>query len=259
MDVGSPALFPSSPHTTTVPVVSEIKFKNTGYSLEGKRLVGPLNVEIETGETVVFLGASGSGKTTTLRLVNGLILPTSGKVEVSGVRTDVVNLVELRRSIGYVIQEVGLLPHMTVAQNTGLVLRLLGRGSEEMARRTGELLQMVHLDADELGNRLPHQLSGGQRQRVGVARALAADPAILLCDEPFGAVDAATRGALQIEFLELTRELRKTVIFVTHDVSEATLLGDRIAVFDEGTIGFIGTRAEFEKSDKSCVTRLRNP
>ena len=255
----SSSLFRSSPSATTVIVVSEIVFQETCYSIDGKRLVGPLNLQVEAGETIAFLGASGSGKTTTLRLVNGLLIPSAGSVSVAGKRTDSTDLVTLRRSIGYVIQEVGLLPHMTIAQNTSLVLRLLGRSPAEMEERTLEMLSLVHLEADDLGQRYPHQLSGGQRQRVGVARALAANPSILLCDEPFGSVDAATRRLLQREFFDLTRTLKKTVIFVTHDVREATYLGDRIAVFEGGEIGFLGTSEEFETSETPCVTSLRDP
>lgn len=206
---------------------------------------------------VVLLGRSGSGKTTTLRLINALLTPTSGEVWVDGRRTTDWPVVALRRSIGYVIQEVGLLPHLTVARNVGLVPRLAGWAADRIAARVAELLELVGLAAADFGGRLPHELSGGERQRVGLARALAADPPVLLCDEPFGAVDPLTRAELEREFGALTRRLRKTVVLVTHDVREALRLADRIALLDDGRLRFLGTPDEFRATDDPVVGAYR--
>ena len=234
-----------------------VRFTDATYGVDGRRLVGPLNFDIYAGETVVLVGASGSGKTTTLRLVNRLLEPTGGAVFVDGKSTMEWDAIALRRRIGYVIQEVGLFPHLTVAQNVGIVPRLLGRGGDPLKARVAELLELVGLSAVEFAARLPHQLSGGQRQRVGVARALAADPPILLCDEPFGAVDPITRSELQKEFKRLAAQLGKTVLFVTHDVSEAARLADRIALFENGNIVFLGPINEFTDSTEPSVVALR--
>jgi osmoprotectant transport system ATP-binding protein len=200
---------------------------------DGTVAVGDLTLEIPTGEITVLLGSSGCGKTTTLRMINRLIEPTSGTIELDGRDLGSVPVHELRRGIGYVIQQAGLFPHRTVADNIATVPRLLGWDKERQRRRALELLELVGLDQG-MADRYPSQLSGGQQQRVGVARALAADPPVLLMDEPFGAVDPVRRGALQQEFRRLQRELGKTVVFVTHDVDEAVLLGDRIAIMREG-------------------------
>ncbi|RMI41348.1 ABC transporter ATP-binding protein [Streptomyces triticirhizae] len=202
----------------------------------GTVAVDDLDFEVAEGELVTLVGPSGCGKTTTMRLVNRLEEPTSGRILLGGEDIAGVDPVRLRRRIGYVIQQVGLFPHRTVLDNTATVPVLLGRGRKAARRRAAELLELVGLDPAVYGGRYPDQLSGGQRQRVGVARALAADPPVLLMDEPFGAVDPVVRERLQNEFLRLQREVRKTVLFVTHDIEEAVRLGDRIAVFGQGRI-----------------------
>lgn len=213
-----------------------IEFRAVAYTLpNGQQLLSGLNLQVQRGETLVLLGRSGSGKTTTLKLVNRLLTPSAGEVLVNGAPTAESDVIRLRRSIGYVIQDTGLFPHYTVEKNIGLVPRIEGWPAEKIHLRVEELLQLIGLEA-RLASRYPHQLSGGQRQRVGVARALAADPAILLMDEPFGALDALTRDQLQREFLSLQQRLNKTVVFVTHDLREALRLGSRIALMDAGRL-----------------------
>ncbi|KAB8189898.1 ATP-binding cassette domain-containing protein [Nonomuraea phyllanthi] len=192
-------------------------------------------MDIPAGELVVFVGPSGCGKTTTMKMINRLVEPTSGEIRIGGRDVLSLNPDELRRHIGYAIQQVGLFPHLTVAQNIGLVPKLLGWSQEKIAARVEELLTLVHLEPGAFTDRYPRQLSGGQQQRVGVARALAADPPVMLMDEPFGATDPITREHLQNEFVRLQKQLRKTIIFVTHDFEEAIKLGDRIAVLREGS------------------------
>lgn len=203
-----------------------------------------LSLEIADGETLVLLGSSGCGKTTTLKMINRLIEMTRGSIEVDGVSVTEQDPVRLRRGIGYVFQGIGLFPHMTVEENVSIVLRLEGRPSEERRERARKLLTLVDLPAEEFAPRWPRDLSGGQQQRVGVARALANDPAHLLMDEPFGALDALTRDALQQEVLRLKERLGKTIVFVTHDIFEALTLADRIAVMHEGRLEQIGTKEE---------------
>ncbi|KEI45662.1 ABC transporter [Saccharopolyspora rectivirgula] len=195
--------------------------------------VESVTMTIPAGETVVLVGPSGSGKTTTMRMINRLIEPTSGKITIGG--QDVMRLHpdKLRREIGYAIQQTGLFPHMTVAENIGMVPKLVGWSKKRITERVDEMLELVNLDPHEFRGRYPRQLSGGQQQRVGVARALAANPPVLLMDEPFGAVDPITRGVLQDELMNLQAELGKTIVFVTHDFDEAVKLGDRIAVLGE--------------------------
>ena len=225
-----------------------IEFRDIAYALpNGQPLLSGLNLEVQRGETLVLLGRSGSGKTTTLKLVNRLLTPTGGEVRVNGAPTAESDVIRLRRSIGYVIQDVGLFPHFTVERNIGLVPRIEGWTAERIHLRVVELLQMVGL-GEQMASRYPHQLSGGQRQRVGVARALAADPAILLMDEPFGALDALTRDQLQREFLSLQRRLGKTLIFVTHDLREALRLGSRIALMDAGRLVTVLSPENFLRS-----------
>jgi osmoprotectant transport system ATP-binding protein len=195
-------------------------------------LLSDLNLQVRRGETLVLLGRSGSGKTTTLKLINRLLLPSGGEVRVNGAPADVIRL---RRSIGYVIQDVGLFPHYTVERNIALVPTIEGWAEERIRARVQELLRVVGLEP-QLASRYPRELSGGQRQRVGVARALAADPPILLMDEPFGALDPLTRDELQREFLDLQQRLRKTVVFVTHDLREALRLGSSIALMEAGRL-----------------------
>jgi osmoprotectant transport system ATP-binding protein len=234
-----------------------VVFRDARLTIGGQRVVGPLRFAVERGETVILLGRSGSGKTTTLRLANALLLPSEGEVIVEGRATTAWDPVRLRRSAGYVIQEVGLLPHFTVANNVSLVPRLERWPAARRTARAAELLELVGLPPDPYASRYPHQLSGGQRQRVGLARALAADPPILLCDEPFGAVDPVTRRDLQQEFAALADRLGKTVLFVTHDVREALALGDRIALLDDGIVRFLGTPDGFSRSTDPAVQTFR--
>jgi osmoprotectant transport system ATP-binding protein len=219
-----------------------VEFSGVGYSVGGRQVLRDFNLSVEKGETVVLLGRSGSGKTTALKLVNGLIFPTSGQVVVEGKPTTEWNSVELKRRIGYVIQEAGLFPHFTVAANIGIVPRLAGWPPEKIAARVREML--VNVGLPEYAERYPRSLSGGQRQRVGVARALAAHPTILLLDEPFGALDPVTRLDLQRQF----RDLHETSIFVTHDVREALMLASRVALLRDGRLEVLAAPQEFVKS-----------
>ncbi|MFC7535436.1 ABC transporter ATP-binding protein [Actinoplanes sp. GCM10030250] len=201
---------------------------------DGTAAVSGFSLEVRAGELAVLIGPSGSGKSTILRMINRLIEPTSGVIAIDGRNVLQQDPVELRRQIGYVIQNVGLFPHHTVRTNVGTVPRLLGWDRKRVETRSDELLDLVGLDPARYGKRYPHELSGGQRQRVGVARALAADPLVLLMDEPFSAVDPIVRGRLQEEFLRLQDAVRKTIVLVTHDIDEAVRMGDRIAVLAEG-------------------------
>ena len=231
-----------------------IEFVNVTYRIAGNRtLISDLNLSIRRGETLMLLGRSGSGKTTTLKLINRLLQHSQGQVMVDGRSTAEWDVIQLRRHIGYAIQEAGLFPHYTVKKNVALVPRLEHWDATRIASRVREVLQLVGLPYDQFADRYPDQLSGGQRQRVGLARALAADPQILLMDEPFGALDPITRAELQHEFMDLKKKLSKTVVFVTHDVSEALLLGDRIALMDSGTLKGIFTPAEFLYSTNEFV------
>ena len=208
------------------------------YAVDG------ISLTVTEGETLVLLGSSGCGKTTTLKMINRLVEPSAGRITVDGRNIVEQDLIALRRSIGYVFQGIGLLPHLSVAENVGIVLRLTGIPRKQRRQRAHELLQLVDLDPGVYGDQYPAQLSGGQQQRVGVARALAADPRYLLMDEPFGAVDALTRDSLQQELLALKARLRKTIIFVTHDIFEALILADRIAVMHAGRIEQVGAPSE---------------
>lgn len=205
------------------------------YPNQDNDAVSGLSMEIKRGEFVVLVGPSGCGKTTTLRMLNRLVEPTAGKIWIDGQDVTHVDPDQLRRGIGYVIQQIGLLPHLTIADNIALVPKLIGTPKRERRERSRELLELVGLDPEVYANRYPKQLSGGQQQRVGVARALAADPPVMLMDEPFGAVDPVAREKLQMEFLRLQKKIRKTIVMVTHDIDEALLLGDRIAIFDVGS------------------------
>jgi len=224
-----------------------VEFRDVTYSIPGAPapIINNLNLTVQPGETLVLLGESGCGKTTTLKLVNRLYTPTSGEVVVEGKSTTEWDAINLRRRIGYVIQEGGLFPHFTIARNVGLVPSLSGWDEQKTKSRVDELLKLVGLEPSRFAERYPRELSGGQRQRVGVARALAADPALLLLDEPFGALDPLTRASLQKEFGELTKRLGKTAILVTHDVREALLLGSRIALMHAGEIVLLETPKGF--------------
>jgi len=227
----------------------KIEFRRVRYLAGGSTILDGVDVDIHSGETLVLLGESGCGKTTTLKMINRLLDPTEGEVLVNGRSTVDWDPTELRRGIGYVLQEAGLLPHFSVADNVGLTPWLNGWSEERRATRIREMLDLVGLPSEKYGDRFPHELSGGQRQRVGLARALAADPEILLFDEPFGALDAITRSRLQREFADLVRSLAKTVVFVTHDLQEAMRLADRIALMDRGKILLIDTPDGFAKSE----------
>lgn len=222
-----------------------VAFRNVSCRLGGKDVLRGLSLDVEAGETLVLLGRSGSGKTTALKMVNALLLPSAGEVLVEGTPTAAWDAIRLRRRIGYVIQEAGLFPHFTVEQNVGLVPRLEGWPAEKIRARVHALLEQVGLPPAQFAARYPRELSGGQRQRVGVARALAADPPILLFDEPFGALDPVTRVELQRQFLALRREIGKTAIFVTHDVREALLVATRIALLHDGRLAVLAAPAEF--------------
>ena len=212
---------------------------------DGTVAVESLDLEVNAGELVVLVGPSGCGKSTTLKMINRLIEPTTGTIEIDGRNVTGEDPVKLRRGIGYVIQQVGLFPHQKIIANVMTVPLLYGESKATARERASELLDMVGLDPATYGSRYPHQLSGGQRQRVGVARALAADPPVLLMDEPFGAVDPVVRVHLQDEFLKVQRELGKTVVLVTHDIDEAVKMGDRVAVFAVGgRLAQFGTPAE---------------
>jgi len=237
-----------------------VEFRDVTYSIPGAPapIINNLNLTVQPGETLVLLGESGCGKTTTLKLVNRLYTPTSGKVVVEGKSTTEWDAINLRRRIGYVIQEGGLFPHFTIARNVGLVPSLSGWDEQKTKSRVDELLKLVGLEPSRFAERYPRELSGGQRQRVGVARALAADPALLLLDEPFGALDPLTRASLQKEFGELTKRLGKTAILVTHDVREALLLGSRIALMHAGEIVLLETPKGFLVSENAKAQAYLN-
>lgn len=222
-----------------------VEFRDVSFQVNDRVLLSQLNLIVEGGEALILLGRSGSGKTTTLKLIDRLLVPTGGRVFVNDRPTTAWNPIELRRRIGYVIQEIGLFPHLTIAQNVGLIPSLEKWKKARIQSRVDELLNLVGLEPETFAQRYPHQLSGGQRQRVGVARALAADPPILLMDEPFGALDPITRLELQRQFQYLQQQLGKTVIFVTHDIQEALFLGTRIGLMYEGNLVSLGTPAAF--------------
>ena len=223
-----------------------IRLTHVSKSFDGglSHAVKDLSFQVDDGETLVLLGSSGCGKTTTLKMINRLIQLTQGTIQVDGKDVMEQDPVGLRRRIGYVFQGIGLFPHMTIEQNVGLVPSLLGWSSKRRRERVQELLDLVGLLPEDYAERFPDELSGGQQQRVGVVRALAADPEHLLMDEPFGALDALTRETLQQELLTLKKQLKKTIIFVTHDIFEALLIGDRIAILHEGNLEQIGTKKQ---------------
>jgi len=225
-----------------------IQFQNVTYSINGTvrhKIVSEIQLSVDSGQTLVLLGRSGSGKTTLLKLINRLLVPTTGRVVVRERSTTEWDAIQLRRGIGYVIQDAGLFPHFTVAQNVALVPSLENWDAARTTARVNELLALIGLEPAQFASRKPHELSGGQRQRVGVARALAADPPILLMDEPFGALDPVTRAELQREFSALAKRLSKTIVFVTHDLREALLLASRIILLEKGRVVADATPHEF--------------
>ena len=225
-----------------------VEFRNVSFAIAGKQILSDLNFTVEAGETLVLLGRSGSGKSTALKLTNGMLFPTGGEVLVDGRSTREWDPIGLKRRMGYVIQEVGLFPHFTVARNVGLVPRLEGWKDADVERRVDQLLDTVGLPPSEFRARYPRQVSGGQRQRIGVARALAADPPVLLFDEPFGALDPVTRLELQQQFLGWRQVFHKTSIFVTHDVREALRLASRIVLLAHGSVDTVAKPDEFERA-----------
>jgi osmoprotectant transport system ATP-binding protein len=232
--------------------VAYLSFRDVSYTAANRQILDRISFEVERGETLVLLGRSGSGKTTALRLINRMLTPSSGTISVDGQDIAALDPIALRRRTGYVIQEFGLLPHWTVGQNVALVPRLLGWTEQRQKERARELLEQVGLG--EMAERPPRQLSGGQRQRVGVARALAAEPGLLLFDEPFGALDPVTRHEMQQQFLRLQERYQVAAVFVTHDLLEALKIGTRIAVLDAGRIECLVPREEFLEVNKP-VTR----
>ena len=231
-----------------------VEFAKVSYTLaDGRVLLRDISLELEAGTTTALLGRSGSGKTTLLRMVNELVRPTSGEVRVAGKATGDYDTVALRRSIGYVIQETGLFPHMTVERNAGLALELAGRPKQEIAARVREVMALAGLGYEEFRARYPWQLSGGQRQRVGLARALATDPMVLLMDEPFGALDPLTRAEMQTMLRGLLEKVGKTVLLVTHDLDEALYLAQRVVFLSEGSVAADLSPEEVVGSDNPHV------
>jgi osmoprotectant transport system ATP-binding protein len=236
------------------PLQSAIEFREVEYRVpSGNVLLSDLSLGVRRGETLMLLGRSGSGKTTCLKLINRLLVPSAGEVLVENKPNQVWDPIQLRRGIGYAIQDVGLFPHYTVWDNVALVPTLEKWDGQRIAKRVEEVLQLVGLPSRDFAKRYPNQLSGGQRQRVGLARALAADPPILLMDEPFGALDPITRADIQMEFKKLQERLGKTIVFVTHDVGEALMLGDRIALMEAGQMRSIHKPEEFLQSSDPSV------
>ena len=226
-------------------MAAAVRFHNVSYEIGGRRILDGINLTIEEGETLVLLGRSGSGKTTLLRTVNRLVEPTSGDVQFGGRPVLEWDVIQLRRQIGYVIQDGGLFPHISVERNVGLVPKLQEWSQERIRTRVAELLDMMALPAAVYASRYPRELSGGEKQRVGIARALAANPSLLLLDEPFAALDPVTRFDMQQHFLELRRTLGKTAIFVTHDIREALTVASRIALLRGGQLEVVASPAEF--------------
>lgn len=232
---------------------TKIKFRNINKSFGDKEIIKDLSFDIEEGQFITILGSSGSGKTTTLKMVNRLIEPNSGQIEINDKEIKEYDLIELRRQIGYVVQQIGLFPHITIEKNIATVPELLGWEPEKIKERVTELMALIQLPYSEYANRYPKQLSGGQQQRIGVARALAANPQIMLLDEPFGSVDAITRKELQTQIKAIHAELdSKTFLFVTHDINEAFLLGDRVMIMDKGRIEQYDTPQNIIKNPKGA-------
>ena len=230
-----------------------VEFRNVDFRVGNVQILKNVNLEVKEGEILVLLGESGCGKTTTLKLINRLIEPTNGEVLFEGKATAVWDSIKLRRRIGYVLQEAGLFPHFDVEKNVALVLDLENWPENKKQARTVEMLKLVGLESKKFAKRYPGELSGGQKQRVGIARALAADPHMLLLDEPFGALDAITRSYLQKEFVKLVKALGKTAVFVTHDLQEAFALGTRICLMDKGEIVLVENPGSFRENDLPLV------
>ncbi|MGO4942929.1 ABC transporter ATP-binding protein [Ruoffia tabacinasalis] len=232
---------------------TKIKFRNINKSFGDKEIIKDLSFDIEEGQFITILGSSGSGKTTTLKMVNRLIEPNSGQIEINEKEIKEYDLIELRRKIGYVVQQIGLFPHITIEKNIATVPELLGWEPEKIKERVTELMALIQLPYSEYAHRYPKQLSGGQQQRIGVARALAANPQIMLLDEPFGSVDAITRKELQTQIKAIHAELdSKTFLFVTHDINEAFLLGDRVMIMNKGRIEQYDTPQNIIKNPKGA-------
>lgn len=227
-----------------------ISFKEVSKSYGDKKVLKNFNLNLSKGEFVTVIGSSGSGKTTTLKLINGLLKPDSGNIIINGEDIKNKNITEIRKNIGYVIQGIGLFPHMTVEKNISFVLDLDKNDKDATKRKVKELMKVVHLE-EELINRYPRELSGGQKQRVGIARALAKEPDILLMDEPFGAVDEITRKSLQDEIIKIQKKLNMTIFFITHDIDEALKLGSIVIVMNKGKIEQVGTPKELKESPKT--------
>lgn len=234
-------------------MTAAIEFKNVSKRFQNAThpALDEINLTIEEGEFVTIVGTSGCGKTTLIKHINRLVEADSGKIEIFGQDIYSLEVTELRKKIGYVIQQIGLFPHMTIAKNIATVPRMLGWDDDRIEKRVKELMDLVNLDAEELLDRYPSQLSGGQQQRIGLARALAADPQVMLLDEPFGAVDAINRNILQNELLNIHKKNKKTVLFVTHDINEAFKLGNRIILMDKGKIQQFGTPDEILHSPEN--------
>jgi len=228
-----------------------LEIRSVSYAIDGRPVLRGINLEVGVGETLVLLGRSGSGKTTLLKAINGLVAPAAGEIRFEGKPAADWDLIRLRRRMGFVIQDAGLFPHWTVERNVGLVPRLEGWEEARVAQRTKGLLAAVGLDPAEFRGRYPRALSGGQRQRIGIARALAADPPLLLLDEPFAALDPITRFDLQRQFLALRREMGKAAVFVTHDVREALMMATRIALLKDGAVELLAGPDEFRRSENT--------
>ncbi|MBZ9689196.1 ABC transporter ATP-binding protein [Clostridium estertheticum] len=225
-----------------------IDFKNVNKSINGKIILKNINITIEKGQLVVFIGPSGCGKTTTLKMINKLLTPTSGEILIDGEKIGEKNTIKLRRNMGYVIQQAGLLPHLTIGENIGLIASIEKMPKDKIKAKVLELLNLVGLAPDDYMNKYPKQLSGGQQQRVGVARALVMDPDVILMDEPFSALDPITKTQLQDEIFNIQQNFKKTIIFVTHDMDEALKLGDKICILDAGSVVQFDTPEEILKN-----------
>ena len=225
-----------------------IDFKNVNKSINGKVILKDINITIEKGQLVVFIGPSGCGKTTTLKMINKLLTPTSGEILINGDKIEEKNTIKLRRNMGYVIQQAGLLPHLTIGDNIGLIATMEKMPKEKIKEKVIELLNLVGLDPEDYINKYPKELSGGQQQRVGVARALVMDPDVILMDEPFSALDPITKAQLQDEIFNIQQNFKKTIIFVTHDMDEALKLGDKICIMDAGSVIQFDTPEEILKN-----------